>query len=109
MKDLIGVQEVTVSNRLETSKAGIVTNEYGWNGYMNQVIANRTNQAGAEFKKEASIKHLEINPEHLIIRKLNERIAADMAKLQKNSSFLKKSGLGNFDMDTLQLQFGSNR
>jgi molecular chaperone HtpG len=79
MKDILDkkVQKVTVSNRLERSPCCIVTSEYGWSANMERIMKAQALRDSSTMGYMASKKHLEINPEHSIIKNLRERIAAD--------------------------------
>jgi molecular chaperone HtpG len=79
MKDILDkkVQKVTVSNRLESSPCCIVTSEYGWSANMERIMKAQALRDSSTMGYMASKKHLEINPEHSIIRNLRDRIASD--------------------------------
>jgi molecular chaperone HtpG len=79
MKDILDkkVQKVTVSNRLESSPCCIVTSEYGWSANMERIMKAQALRDSSTMGYMASKKHLEINPEHSIIKNLRDRIAAD--------------------------------
>merc|ERR1711912_229969 len=64
MKEILDkkVEKVVVSNRLVTSPCCIVTSQYGWTATMGYMAAK---------------KHLEVNPDHAIVRTLKERCDAD--------------------------------
>ena len=79
MKDILDkrVQKVTVSNRLEHSPCCIVTSEYGWSANMERIMKAQALRDSSTMGYMASKKHLEINPDHSIIKNLRDRIAAD--------------------------------
>jgi len=79
MKDILDkkVQKVAVSNRLESSPCCIVTSEYGWSANMERIMKAQALRDSSTMGYMASKKHLEINPEHSIIRNLRDRIASD--------------------------------
>ncbi|KAE9556734.1 hypothetical protein FO519_000140 [Halicephalobus sp. NKZ332] len=79
MKDILDkrVQKVTVSNRLEHSPCCIVTSEYGWSANMERIMRAQALRDSSTMGYMASKKHLEINPDHSIIKNLRDRIAAD--------------------------------
>jgi len=79
MKDILDkkVQKVTVSNRLESSPCCIVTSEYGWSANMERIMKAQALRDSSTMGYMASKKHLEINPEHSIIKNLRDRVAAD--------------------------------
>jgi molecular chaperone HtpG len=79
MKDILDkkVQKVTVSNRLEHSPCCIVTSEYGWSANMERIMKAQALRDSSTMGYMASKKHLEINPEHSIIKNLRDRIAND--------------------------------
>lgn len=79
MKDILDkkVQKVTVSNRLESSPCCIVTSEYGWSANMERIMKAQALRDSSTMGYMASKKHLEINPDHSIIKNLRDRIDAD--------------------------------
>jgi len=79
MKDILDkkVQKVSVSTRLESSPCCIVTTEYGWSANMERIMKAQALRDSSTMGYMASKKHLEINPEHSIIKNLRDRIAAD--------------------------------
>ena len=79
IKDILDkkVQKVSVSNRLESSPCCIVTSEYGWSANMERIMKAQALRDSSTMGYMASKKSLEINPDHSIIKALNERVKAD--------------------------------
>jgi len=79
MKDILDkkVQKVSVSNRLVSSPCCIVTSEYGWTANMERIMKAQALRDSSTMGYMASKKHLEINPDHSIMKTLCERVDAD--------------------------------
>jgi molecular chaperone HtpG len=79
MKDILekNVEKVRVSNRLESSPCCVVTSEYGWSANMERIMKAQALRDSSTMGYMAAKKHLEINPEHVIIKSLRDRVAAD--------------------------------
>ncbi|TKR66600.1 hypothetical protein L596_022874 [Steinernema carpocapsae] len=79
MKDVLDkkVQKVEVSNRLVSSPCCIVTGEYGWSANMERIMKAQALRDSSTMGYMASKKNLEINPDHAIIKTLQERVDAD--------------------------------
>jgi molecular chaperone HtpG len=79
MKDILDkkVEKVAVSNRLTTSPCVIVTGQHGWSANMERIMKAQALRDTSTMGYMAAKKHLEINPEHPIIRTLNEKAGAD--------------------------------
>jgi molecular chaperone HtpG len=79
MKDILDkkVEKVTVSNRLTTSPCVIVTSQHGWSANMERIMKAQALRDSSTMGYMAAKKHLEINPDHPIIRSLNEKATAD--------------------------------
>lgn len=79
MKDILDkkVEKVTVSNRLVTSPCCIVTSQYGWSANMERIMKAQALRDTSTMGYMAAKKHLEINPEHAIIKSLKEKSDAD--------------------------------
>lgn len=79
MKDILDkkVEKVTVSNRLTSSPCVIVTGQHGWSANMERIMKAQALRDTSTMGYMSAKKHLEINPEHSIIRTLNEKAAAD--------------------------------
>jgi len=76
-KDLLQgkVAKVTVSQRVETSPAVIVTSQYGHTANMERIMRSQTFSNPEALKAMAASKTLELNPRHPIIVALNKRVA----------------------------------
>ena len=79
IKDILDkkVEKVTVSNRLTSSPCVIVTSQHGWSANMERIMKAQALRDSSTMGYMAAKKHLEINPEHPIIRALNEKASAD--------------------------------
>jgi heat shock protein beta len=71
------VEDVTISTRLETSPAIIVTGQYGWSSNMERIMKAQTFGTGDSAKYMVAKKTLEINPRHAMIRELKARSESD--------------------------------
>eukprot|EP00080_Pristionchus_pacificus_P011751 PDM71771.1 daf-21 [Pristionchus pacificus] len=69
--------EVAVSERLVSSPCCIVTSEYGWSANMERIMKAQALRDSSTMGYMAAKKHLEINPDHAIIKTLAERVEAD--------------------------------
>jgi len=79
MKEILDkkVEKVTVSNRLVSSPCCIVTSQYGWSANMERIMKAQALRDTSTMGYMAAKKHLEINPEHCIIKALKEKADAD--------------------------------
>merc|ERR1712113_397795 len=71
------VEKVVVSNRLVTSPCCIVTSQYGWTANMERIMKAQALRDTSTMGYMAAKKHLEINPDHSIVRTLKERCDTD--------------------------------
>jgi molecular chaperone HtpG len=79
IKDILDkkVEKVTVSNRLVSSPCCIVTSQYGWSANMERIMKAQALRDTSTMGYMAAKKHLEINPDHSIMKVLRERADAD--------------------------------
>jgi molecular chaperone HtpG len=79
MKDILGnkVEKVTVSNRLVSSPCCIVTGQYGWTANMERIMKAQALRDSSTMGYMAAKKHLEINPDHSIVKALFDRVETD--------------------------------
>ncbi|OQR68409.1 heat shock protein 83 isoform 1 [Tropilaelaps mercedesae] len=79
MKDILDkkVEKVTVSNRLVSSPCCIVTSQYGWSANMERIMKAQALRDSSTMGYMAAKKHLEINPDNVIIKQLQEKVEAD--------------------------------
>nr|VZI32430.1 unnamed protein product [Spirometra erinaceieuropaei] len=77
------VEKVTISNRLLTSPCCIVTSTFGWSANMERIMKAQALRDSSTMGYMAAKKHLELNPEHNIIKKLKEMLADPQGENQK--------------------------
>ncbi|RNA31914.1 heat shock 83 [Brachionus plicatilis] len=84
MKDILDkkVEKVTISNRLVSSPCCIVTSQYGWSANMERIMKAQALRDTSTMGYMAAKKHLEINPDHSIIKSLKSKV--DMDKNDKS-------------------------
>jgi molecular chaperone HtpG len=101
MKDILDkkVEKVTVSTRLVSSPCCIVTSQYGWSANMERIMKAQALRDSSTMGYMAAKKHLEINPDHAIMKSLRDRAEAD-----KNDKTLKD--LVNLLFETAMLSSG---
>lgn len=71
------VESVSISTRLQTSPAIVVTGQYGWSSNMERIMKAQTFNDVNQQKYMLAKKTLEINPRHAMIRELKARSEAD--------------------------------
>jgi len=79
MKEILDkkVEKVTVSNRLVASPCCIVTSQYGWSANMERIMKAQALRDTSTMGYMAAKKHLEINPDHSIVKNLKDKADAD--------------------------------
>lgn len=79
MKDILDkkVEKVTVSNRLVSSPCCIVTSQYGWSANMERIMKAQALRDTSTMGYMAAKKHLEINPDHSIVKALKAKVDVD--------------------------------
>jgi len=102
MKDILDkkVEKVTVSNRLVSSPCCIVTSQFGWSANMERIMKAQALRDTSTMGYMAAKKHLEINPDHAIIKQLRERCEKD-----KNDKTLKDLVILLFETSLLSSGF----
>lgn len=70
IKDILEkkVEKVVISNRLVSSPCCIVTSEYGWSANMERIMKAQALRDSSTMGYMAAKKHLELNPDHSIIK-----------------------------------------
>jgi len=79
MKDILDkkVEKVVVSNRLVSSPCCIVTSQYGWSATMERIMKAQALRDTSTMGYMAAKKHLEINPDHSIMKTLKNKVDQD--------------------------------
>lgn len=79
MKEILDkkVEKVIVSNRLVSSPCCIVTSQYGWSANMERIMKAQALRDTSTMGYMAAKKHLEVNPDHSIIKTLKDKADAD--------------------------------
>ncbi|XP_063692158.1 heat shock protein HSP 90-alpha-like [Bolinopsis microptera] len=79
MKDILDakVEKVCVSQRLVTSPCCIVTSQYGWTANMERIMKAQALRDNSSLGYMAAKKHLELNPDHSIIKELKNKADAN--------------------------------
>ncbi|CAF3455927.1 unnamed protein product [Rotaria sp. Silwood1] len=79
MKDILDkkVEKVVISNRLVSSPCCIVTSQYGWSATMERIMKAQALRDTSTMGYMAAKKHLEINPDHSIIKTLKAKVDQD--------------------------------
>lgn len=79
MKNILDkkVEKVVVSNRLVSSPCCIVTSQYGWTANMERIMKAQALKDSSTMGYMAAKKHLEINPDHVIVEQLRAKAEAD--------------------------------
>merc|ERR1712121_95355 len=71
------VEKVVVSNRMVSSPCCIVTSQYGWSANMERIMKAQALKDTSTMGYMAAKKHLEINPDHVIVEQLRQKVEAD--------------------------------
>merc|ERR1711899_324852 len=102
MKDILDkkVEKVVVSNRLVSSPCCIVTSQYGWTANMERIMKAQALRDTSTMGYMAAKKHLEINPDHPIVKTLKEKADGD-----KNDKSVKDLSLLLFEASLLASGF----
>jgi len=79
MKNILDkkVEKVVVSNRMVSSPCCIVTSQYGWSANMERIMKAQALKDTSTMGYMAAKKHLEINPDHVIVEQLRNKVEAD--------------------------------
>merc|ERR1711910_219748 len=102
MKDILDkkVEKVVVSNRMVSSPCCIVTSQYGWSANMERIMKAQALRDTSTMGYMAAKKHLEINPDHPIVKTLKEKADGD-----KNDKSVKDLSLLLFETSLLASGF----
>merc|ERR1712240_801792 len=76
MKNILDkkVEKVVVSNRMVSSPCCIVTSQYGWSANMERIMKAQALKDTSTMGYMAAKKHMEINPDHSIMKNLRQRV-----------------------------------
>merc|ERR1712117_319643 len=79
MKEVLGdkVEDVLVTNSLVDSPATLVTTEYGWSANMQRIMKAQVLRDASMSSFMVGKKKMEINPDHVIMKSLEEKFSAD--------------------------------
>jgi len=79
MKEILDkkVEKVTISNRLTISPCCIVTSQYGWSANMERIMKAQALRDSSTMGYMAAKKHMEINPDHAIVKSLKAKTDLD--------------------------------
>jgi len=79
MKEVLGdkVEDVMVTNSLVDSPATLVTTEYGWSANMQRIMKAQVLRDASMSSFMIGKKKMEINPNHVIMKSLEEKFSAD--------------------------------
>jgi len=79
VKDILdkNIEKVAVSNKLVQSPCCIVTAQFGWSANMERIMKAQALKDTASMGYMAAKKHMEINPDHQIIKTLLEKVEND--------------------------------
>merc|ERR1712072_341307 len=102
MKDILDkkVEKVVVSNRLVNSPCRIVTSQYGWTANMERIMKAQALRDTSTMGYMVAKKHMEINPDHAIVKSLKDTCDAD-----KNDKSIKDLVLLLFETSLLSSGF----
>jgi len=81
VKDILGdkVEKVVISRRVVSSPCVLVTGEFGWTANMERIMKAQALRDNSMQSFMVSKKTLEVNPNHAIIAKLNEKFKENAA------------------------------
>jgi len=79
VKDILdkNIEKVAISNKLVQSPCCIVTAQFGWSANMERIMKAQALKDTASMGYMAAKKHMEINPDHTIIKTLLEKVEND--------------------------------
>lgn len=98
LQDMLGksVEKVVLSNRMDTSPCCVVTSEFGWSANMERIMKAQALRDSSTMGYMAAKKHLEINPDHAIIKTMkglydkgdSHKMVKDLIRLLYNTALL---------------------
>jgi len=71
------VEKVVISNRLTTSPCCVVSSQYGWSANMERIMKAQALKDTSSMNYMIGKKHLELNPNHDIVKSLLEKVESD--------------------------------
>jgi len=79
MKEILGdqIEEVLISERMQSSPCSLVTTEYGWSANMQRIMKAQVLRDGQMSQYMMGKKKMEVNPKHPIVKELKNKFTVD--------------------------------